>query len=157
MPEAGELNHLLTSYEMEGLLYAHDAIASGEVVALETAGTDAVPASQESHYLQGQSTGIKIVNIDKTNEPLGATVRNEGDAVIIGRVVKGGAADKSGLLHEGDEVLQVNGIDMRGKTIHDVCDILSGMIGTLTFLIIPGHTPKPTQSSNTNTLVSVIF
>jgi C-terminal processing protease CtpA/Prc len=34
----------------------------------------------------------------------GATVRNEGDAVIIGRVVRGGAAEKSGLLHEGDEV-----------------------------------------------------
>ena len=24
-------------------------------------------------------------------------------------------ADKSGLLHEGDEVLEVNGIEMRGK------------------------------------------
>lgn len=27
---------------------------------------------------------IKIIRIEKTNEPLGATVRNEGDAVIIG-------------------------------------------------------------------------
>lgn len=34
----------------------------------------------------------------------GATVRNEGEAVIIGRIVRGGAAEKSGLLHEGDEV-----------------------------------------------------
>lgn len=66
--------------------------------------------------------------------------------------MKGGAAEKSGLLHEGDEVLQVNGVDMRGKSIHDVCDILAGMVGTLTFIIIPGHTPKPTQSSQ-NTLV----
>ena len=39
---------------------------------------------------------VKIVRIDKTNDPLGATVRNEGDAVIIGRIVKGGAAEKSG-------------------------------------------------------------
>lgn len=35
---------------------------------------------------------------------VGATVRNEGEAVIIGRIVRGGAAEKSGLLHEGDEV-----------------------------------------------------
>lgn len=84
----------------------------------------------------------------------GATVRNDGDAVVIGRVVKGGAAEKSGLLHEGDEVLQVNGVDMRGKSIHDVCDILAGMIGTLTFIIIPGHTPRPAQAPNQNTLVS---
>lgn len=39
---------------------------------------------------------VKIVQIDKTNDPLGATVKNEGDAVIISRIVKGGAAEKSG-------------------------------------------------------------
>jgi len=64
-------------------------------------------------------------------------VRNEGDAVIIGRIVKGGAAEKSGLLREGDEVLEVNGIEMRGKSVNEVCDILNRMTGTLTFLIIP--------------------
>ena len=162
---------------MEGLLSAHDTIASGDIVALDAPATDVLLTSEDAHYISKESTGIKIVNIDKTNEPLvriiftpsfflkkkclgsnncifqGATVRNEGEAVIIGRIVKGGAADKSGLLHEGDEVLQVNGVDMRGKTIHDVCDILSGMIGTLTFLIIPGHTPRPIQPTNTNTVV----
>lgn len=40
--------------------------------------------------------------------PTGATVRNEGEAVIIGRVVRGGAAEKSGLLHEGDEVRPIS-------------------------------------------------
>ena len=54
----------------------------------------------------------------------GATVRNEGDSVIIGRIVKGGAAEASGLLHEGDEVLEINGIDIRGKSINDVCDLM---------------------------------
>lgn len=29
-----------------------------------------------------------------------------------------------GLLHEGDEILEVNGIDMRGKNINDVSDLL---------------------------------
>ena len=38
----------------------------------------------------------KIVRIDKTNMHLGATVRNEGDQVIISRIIKGGAAEKSG-------------------------------------------------------------
>lgn len=54
-----------------------------------------------------------------------------------GRVIRGGAADKSGLLHEGDEILEVNGIEMRGKSINAVCDILQTMEGTLTFLIVP--------------------
>lgn len=64
-------------------------------------------------------------------------MRNDGDAVIIGRIVRGGAAEKSGLLHEGDEVLEVNGVEMRGKSINDVCDILSVMTGPLTFIIVP--------------------
>jgi hypothetical protein len=41
------------------------------------------------------------------------------------------------LLHEGDEILEVNGIEMRGKSVNAVCDILQAMEGTLTFLIVP--------------------
>jgi MAGUK p55 subfamily member 5 len=59
--------------------------------------------------------------------------------VVIGRVVRGGAAEKSGLLHEGDEILEVNGIEMRGKSVNDVCTILGGMSGTLTFLVVPAN------------------
>jgi MAGUK p55 subfamily protein 5 len=86
----------------------------------------------------------------------GATVRNEGDAVIIGRIVRGGAAEKSGLLHEGDEVLEVNGIEMRGKSVNDVCDILSGMTGTLTFLIVPEAVSRPPPPPTRDTLVSIL-
>lgn len=39
---------------------------------------------------------VKIVRIDKATEPLGATVKNENGTVMIGRIVKGGAADKCG-------------------------------------------------------------
>ena len=48
-----------------------------------------------SEYIE-EDHRVKIVRIDKTNKPLGATVRNEGDAVIISRIIKGGAAEKSG-------------------------------------------------------------
>jgi hypothetical protein len=80
----------------------------------------------------------------------GATVRNDGDAVIIGRIVRGGAAEKSGLLHEGDEVLEVNGVEMRGKSINDVCDILSVMTGPLTFMIVPSANRVTYQNTNGN-------
>lgn len=51
-------------------------------------------------------------------------MKNVGDSVLIGRIVKGGIADKSDLLHEGDEILEINGIDIRGKNINDVYDIM---------------------------------
>ena len=52
----------------------------------------------EVEMLDAIHSGVKIVHIEKTTcEPLGATVRNEPDgSVIIGRIIKGGAAHKSG-------------------------------------------------------------
>ncbi|KAF6211969.1 hypothetical protein GE061_012486 [Apolygus lucorum] len=142
--EAIELSELLGRYEVEGLFQAHDNVAK-EVLTIApslsgnmppTAPLDP-PRSRAPTPIQEEESNIKIIKIEKTNEPLGATVRNEGDSVMIGRVVRGGAADKSGLLHEGDEVLEVNGIEMRGKSVNEVCDLLSAMTGTLTFLIVP--------------------
>ncbi|XP_072752909.1 uncharacterized protein [Anoplolepis gracilipes] len=140
-----ELTTILTSYDMEALLLAHDSIVS-YVDGLQrkqspSSSPPSGPPSPTSSWKDSRVVdNIKIIRIEKTNEPLGATVRNEGDAVIIGRVVRGGAADKSGLLHEGDEVLEVNGVEMRGKTVNEVCDILAGMQGSLTFLVLPAPT-----------------
>lgn len=69
---------------------------------------------------------IRGVNSSTVLPPQGATIRNEGDSVIIGRIVKGGAAEKSRLLHEGDEILEVNGVEVRGKSVNDICDMLAG-------------------------------
>ncbi len=80
----------------------------------------------------------------------GATVRNEGERVVIGRVVKGGAAERSGQLHPGDEVLEVNGLRLKGKSVHDICDRLCQMTGTLTFVIIPKAKSSGINNNATN-------
>lgn len=201
-----ELGNLLTSHEMEGLLLAHDRIASHTDATPSPTGTmptpshtptvttttlsghsSPVPASKVSASsrsmavlppvvpassvaqrgamplpaavavrgesppgmsacfgtLNDQNDNIRIIQIEKSTEPLGATVRNEGEAVVIGRIVRGGAAEKSGLLHEGDEILEVNGQELRGKTVNEVCALLGAMQGTLTFLIVPAGSPPP--------------
>lgn len=94
-------------------------------------------AKETQVMLENFDPSVRVVRIEKSSsEPLGATVRNEPDgSVIIGRIVKGGAAEKSGLLHEGDEILEVNGIEMKGRNVNNVCDLLAEMIGTLTFVI----------------------
>lgn len=43
---------------------------------------------------------------------------------MIARVMHGGAADRSGLIHVGDEVVEVNNINVEGKTPNDVLKIL---------------------------------
>ncbi|XP_055609232.1 protein PALS1 isoform X2 [Uranotaenia lowii] len=183
---AVELCDLLSTYEMEGLLLAHDRIASttDRSPAYGVSANSAVPLSLNNNTMtsttpvkpssvmpsipnntslvnnnnnniakrepmsvplgvlrDGSQDHIRIIQIEKSSEPLGATIRNEGEAVVIGRVVRGGAAEKSGLLHEGDEILEVNGIEMRGKSINDVCALLGAMTGTLTFLVVPAVRP----------------
>merc|ERR1712165_674562 len=96
----------------------------------------------------------RVVKITKHNEPLGATVQNEGDRVVIGRVVKGGAAERSGQLHPGDEVLEVNGLRLKGKSVHDICDRLCQMTGTLTFVIIPKASTSMSSATSGSTSAS---
>ena len=56
----------------------------------------------------------------------GATIKTDERTgkIVIARVMHGGAADRSGLIHPGDEVVEVNGIDVLGKTPNDVLEIL---------------------------------
>uniref|UniRef100_A0A8C3VME9 Protein PALS1 n=1 Tax=Catharus ustulatus TaxID=91951 RepID=A0A8C3VME9_CATUS len=129
----------------EALLLAHDKVAEQEM--------QPEPMTDEKIYenvgVYGGET-VKIVRIEKARDiPLGATVRNEMDSVIISRIVKGGAAEKSGLLHEGDEVLEINGIEIRGKDVNEVFDLLADMHGTLTFVLIPSQQSKPPPAKET--------
>lgn len=56
--------------------------------------------------------------------------------------MRGGAAEKSQLLHEGDEILAVNGISLCGKSVNDVYDLLGTMTGIMAFSIMPAKRSK---------------
>lgn len=89
---------------------------------------------------------IYVINSECVAATQGATVRNEMDSVIISRIVKGGAAEKSGLLHEGDEVLEINGIEIRGKDVNEVFDLLVSW-NTSCFLCNKYSLHKPVDSA----------
>ncbi|KAK3757791.1 hypothetical protein RRG08_027150 [Elysia crispata] len=145
---AQELLSLLNKPHMKNLLEAHDATAAQVLQAADEANLQGDPIDYP--LVQYGEDSVKIIHLEKTNEHLGATVKNEGESVIIGRIVKGGAAEKSGLLHEGDEILEVNGVDMRGRNINDVSEMLANMSGTITFMIIPGHSPAMNNTPRLN-------
>ncbi|CAB1335492.1 unnamed protein product, partial [Coregonus sp. 'balchen'] len=137
--EGLELNTLLSSPHVQAVLLAHDYVAEQEMQ-LEPL----TPDGPCEALTQWGGDAVKIVRMEKARDiPLGATVRNDMDSVIISRIVKGGAAERSGLLHEGDEVLEINGVEIRGKDVNEVFDILADMHGTLTFILIPSPQTKP--------------
>ncbi|KAG7259009.1 LOW QUALITY PROTEIN: hypothetical protein CRUP_011680 [Coryphaenoides rupestris] len=53
-----------------------------------------------------EEESVKIVRLVKNKEPLGATIRRDdaSGSVIVARIMRGGAADRSGLVHVGDEL-----------------------------------------------------
>ncbi|XP_035534589.1 MAGUK p55 subfamily member 5b isoform X3 [Morone saxatilis] len=128
----------------EALMQAHDSVAAQEMA--------------EENVTEYLGETVKLVRLEKARDtPLGATVRNEMDSVVVSRVVKGGAAESSGLLSEGDEILEINGISIRGKHINEVHDLLQQMHGTLTFLLIPSSQIKPAPHRQTVMHVRAYF
>lgn len=121
--EAAELLEILTRFELEGLCYAYDhiAVAQGStppitvpenIIGKNKLTFNAIPrinqlilfladVKNEADVLEDEmlDNNVKVVRIEKSScEPLGVTVRNEQDgSIIIGRIVRGGVAEKSGM------------------------------------------------------------
>ena len=98
------LNGTCLQFYFQGLLLAHDRLAFREALPSEEDEQE-MEAERDQQQEPQQATdefslveddNVKIVRIDKATEPLGATVKNENGTVLIGRIVKGGAADKCG-------------------------------------------------------------
>lgn len=129
-PLCKEVFHLLQTPHLQSLLFAHDAIAQ----------KDFYPHLPEIPVeVDEDEETIKIVQLVKSNEPLGATIKTDEETgkIIIARIMHGGAADRSGLIHVGDEVIEVNNINVEGKTPGDVLQILQNSEGTITFKLVP--------------------
>ena len=110
MSTNSKVDNFDTKFYIQELLMAHDRAAKIDrpnFVEAEPSGAfdrgDSYRISNDRISADRVSTEddehVKIVKIEKGEEPLGATVRNEGSAVVIGRVVTGGAAQKSGTFY----------------------------------------------------------
>ncbi len=128
--ETSELCLLLSKLNVKNILQTHDHVAVNYTKhQLHAAKSSEIVACDENALLLGKAEhycvdNLKLVHIDKSDAPLGATIRNQDGSIVVGRIVKGSAADMSGLLHEDDEILEINSVPIRGKTINDVSDML---------------------------------
>ncbi|CAG9781910.1 unnamed protein product [Diatraea saccharalis] len=128
--EYQELLSLLHKPHFQAILCTHDAVAQKDYYPHLP---DIPPEADE------EEETVKIVQLVKSDEPLGATIKTDEETgkIVIARVMHGGAADRSGLIHAGDEVIEVNGISVENKTPADVLAILQSSEGTITFKLVP--------------------
>ncbi|XP_074550884.1 MAGUK p55 subfamily member 4-like [Halichoeres trimaculatus] len=137
-PEARELYKLLSSPHIQALLSSHDSVAQSDYGPVLPPLPDEMPEDEEA---------MRIVCLVKNNQPLGATIRRDEvtGEIYIARVIHGGLADRSGLLHPGDMLVEVNGNPVVGLEPEQVIQILINSHGTILFKVIP----NAAQSSNT--------
>uniref|UniRef100_A0A3Q2PER2 MAGUK p55 scaffold protein 4 n=1 Tax=Fundulus heteroclitus TaxID=8078 RepID=A0A3Q2PER2_FUNHE len=131
--EARELYNLLSSPHIQALLSSHDSVAQYDYLPVLPPLPDELPEDEEA---------MRIVCLVKNNQPLGATIRRDeatGD-IYIARVIHGGLADRSGLLHPGDLLVEVNSNSVVGMEPEKVIQILNSSIGTILFKVIPRST-----------------
>uniref|UniRef100_A0A671KYS0 MAGUK p55 subfamily member 4-like n=1 Tax=Sinocyclocheilus anshuiensis TaxID=1608454 RepID=A0A671KYS0_9TELE len=136
--EAQELYILLKCPHMQALLSAHDSVAQSDYGPVLPPLPDKLPDNEEA---------IRIVCLVKNKQPLEATIRkNEKTGnIFISRVIHGGLADRSGLLHPGDKLVEVNGQKVWGLQPEHVIQMLVQSQGNILFKVIP-NTPQPTNS-----------
>uniref|UniRef100_A0A669BWG6 MAGUK p55 scaffold protein 7a n=1 Tax=Oreochromis niloticus TaxID=8128 RepID=A0A669BWG6_ORENI len=115
----------------ESLLSVHDAVAQKKY-------DPELPPLPED--IDDDEDSVKIIRLVKNKEPLGATIRRDEStgAIIVARIMKGGPADRSGLIHVGDELKEVNGIPVDDKKPEEIIRILAQSQGAITFKVVPG-------------------
>uniref|UniRef100_A0A7N5ZUW6 Membrane protein, palmitoylated 3a (MAGUK p55 subfamily member 3) n=1 Tax=Anabas testudineus TaxID=64144 RepID=A0A7N5ZUW6_ANATE len=130
--EEKELVHLLMSPHLKAVLSVHDTVAQKNF-------DPVLPPLPDDFEDELEEESVKIVRLVKNKEPLGATIRRDeaSGAVIVARVMRGGAADRSGLVHIGDELREVNGVSVIHKRPDEISQLLSQSQGSITLKIIP--------------------
>ncbi|XP_029304957.1 MAGUK p55 subfamily member 4 [Cottoperca gobio] len=129
--EAKELYRILRQPHLQALLSAHDTVAQKDYEPVLPPMPDDLPDEEEA---------TRIVCLVKNKQPLGATIkRNETTGeIFVARVIHGGLADRSGLLHAGDRIIEVNGFPVDGMEPEQVIQVVQVRSqGTIMFKVIP--------------------
>ncbi|KAK7945050.1 hypothetical protein WMY93_000778 [Mugilogobius chulae] len=149
--EVTELVAIMSKPHLKSLLSVHDAVAQRNYEPILPPIPDDFVADEED--------SVKIVSLVITKEPLGATIKKDEctGAIVVARILKGGSADKSGLIHEGDELKEVNGVSMEHRKPKEILPLLARSKGEVTFKIIPAFHKEVPASQRKKLFVRALF
>uniref|UniRef100_A0A8W7P0D9 Membrane palmitoylated protein 7 n=1 Tax=Anopheles coluzzii TaxID=1518534 RepID=A0A8W7P0D9_ANOCL len=143
--DLGFLQNLLQSKELNALVNVHSKVAKinkdDRIAPLLSASVQILMEVLELLAPRCHISPLckEVFHLLQTPHLQGATIKTDEETgkIIIARIMHGGAADRSGLIHVGDEVIEVNNINVEGKTPSDVLSILQNSEGTITFKLVP--------------------
>ncbi|XP_062843352.1 MAGUK p55 subfamily member 7 [Trichomycterus rosablanca] len=147
--EVQELLYVLSKPHVQELLWVHDTVAQKSY-------DPTLPPLPLQHDLMEDS--VRIIRLMKSKESLGATIKRDvvTGAIVVARIMRGGAADRSGLIHEGDELRDVNGVPVEDKNPEEIVPILAQSDGAVTFKVIPGSKDE-LEAAESEVFVRALF
>lgn len=118
------------------------------------------------HIIPPTYRRVRLCKYGNTDRSLGFYIREKTssritpqglinyNSVIISRLLEGGLAESTGLLAVGDEVIEVNGIEVFGKTLDQVADMMVANAHNLIITIKPADQGNTLQRSSKNNAAS---
>ena len=115
----------------------------------------AVSSIIDADLLPDNVRRVKLLK-HSSNNPLGFYIRDGNDirltpkglestpGIFISRLIPGGLAESTGLLAPNDEIIEVNGIELCGKTIDQVTDMMIANSPNLIITVKPAFQPPTT-------------
>ncbi|XP_039465440.1 multiple PDZ domain protein isoform X1 [Oreochromis aureus] len=85
----------------------------------------------ELHKNPGQGLGLSIVGRRSRDQSLPVSPSRNDTGVFVSDIVKGGLVDADGQLMQGDQILSVNGEDVRSATQEAVAALLKCCVGSI--------------------------
>jgi len=79
---------------------------------------------------------VRTIVLNKTNTGLGFNIvgGEDGEGIFVSFILAGGPADASGELRRGDQILSVNGVNLRNATHEEAAQALKGAGNTVTIV-----------------------
>ncbi|MCC5831636.1 MAG: PDZ domain-containing protein [Chlamydiales bacterium] len=107
----------------------------------------ALAQSLDAHtaYYSPEEAYAMKVQLEKGMCGIGVVLREGVDGITVRELIKGGPAEKSGRIQEGDAIVAVDGEEIRHASFHKVLELMRGKEGTRTVLGIMRKTDRDPQ------------
>ena len=115
------------------------ALQLAEIHTRESSGSSFVNQRPVSRTAYGQRGAEgRIVLVRKSHKQMGCTVNKVGESIIVSGTLRHSDAEKCGQLHPGDEILEINGRTVLGRSSEQVMNFILTQAGPMiVFLIVP--------------------
>ncbi|VIO89051.1 abnormal cell lineage protein 2, putative [Brugia malayi] len=103
------------------------------------------PLHDDDDLMMDSVSRVRLVQFQKdTEEPMGITLKvTEDGRCQVARIMHGGLIHRQATLHVGDEIREINGVNVLNQSVEMLQRLLRDARGAVTFKIVPSYRSAP--------------